>query len=598
MGTVHGNRRDPHLESVTTSEIDLRDDDNDEAVRDFEVDLCLPKIRDPGDGAEDPPEMSSSNLKLHVVHGSDSTQQIDDVDIDSYLDDALDELDDTVAPDSANSPLSRPRRNAPPPPPQRTRSRDSVRSSVDSSRPGSGVVSTRSGDAHRRGGTGSSSGSLSDERRRHRSLSNQKTTSGSSIGGNRAMSKREATRAAVVFAQQSRAFEATTTGDLGTLQRLLLDSTTEFSPLTRDSHGSTLLHRAAEAGQTACLEWLVTRCSVDALHVRDADFATPGLLATINGHVGCVKVLIEADGGVIARYDKGVTLLHHAAYYAQEECLVYLLARWKEKKYQAEDLKDDAGATPAHIAARNGSLPCLKAMVEAQINMTQEDMNGQTPVDWANGANQKMCAHYLLLVDSCQTLSATVSKLQGQITRSREENQYLKAQLTEASRSKEMMEQELREEYDESVEEVRKEYVDMTVKLMEKLEKKTQSDSAAEELAEKLTISEARASRSEAETRQLTAKLEEAYEKINLLTDMLEKRPRSTRESDAPAASKMMLHEQRGRARTSKSRSPVPAPRLDGWESVYEAKRGLRGQSWSTGASSNTLHSSGSSLEI
>ena len=69
-----------------------------------------------------------------------------------------------------------------------------MRSSVDSSRPGSGVVSTRSGDAHRRGGTGSSSGSLSDERRRHRSLSNQKTTSGSSIGGNRAMSKREATR--------------------------------------------------------------------------------------------------------------------------------------------------------------------------------------------------------------------------------------------------------------------------------------------------------------------------------------------------------------------------------------------------------------------
>ena len=98
-----------------------------------QVDLCLPKIRDPGDGAEDPPEMSSSkcedsrnalrssnsivlflfcsSLKLHVVHGSDSTQQIDDVDIDSYLDDALDELDDTVAPDSANSPLSRPRRS-------------------------------------------------------------------------------------------------------------------------------------------------------------------------------------------------------------------------------------------------------------------------------------------------------------------------------------------------------------------------------------------------------------------------------------------------------------------------------------------------------
>ena len=234
-----------------------------------------------------------------------------------------------------------------------------------------------------------------------------------------------------------------------------------------------------------------------------------------------MKVLIEADGGVIARYDKGVTLLHHAAYYAQVSCVssrdgIWLVLTFyplpggvsslsvgqMEREeisggryvfgiplakvsngscllfaYLITDLKDDAGATPAHIAARNGSLPCLKAMVEAQINMTQEDMNGQTPVDWANGANQKMCAHYLLLVDSCQTLSATVSKLQGQITRSvrsfvsscirlhcatfrsREENQYLKAQLTEASRSKEMMEQELREEYDESVEEVCRSHV-------------------------------------------------------------------------------------------------------------------------------------------
>eukprot|EP00118_Oscarella_pearsei_P010928 m.69802 g.69802 ORF g.69802 m.69802 type:complete len:579 (+) comp35631_c0_seq4:129-1865(+) len=578
MGAVHG-KRVVRPEPIFATSRSLEDDDDQIVVR-------LPKVRDPGDGAENPPEMSASNLKLR---GDD---------IDSYLDDALDELDDGSG--SGSTPQQIRRAPPPPPPPRRTMSRDSVRSgqSTGSSRPGSGVLTGGGGTPSRRY-AGPSEESDRSQHRDYRALSNEKGKS---------LSKKEAKRAAVAYAQQSRGFHAVTTGDLNTLQHLLLDSSTELSATTRDSRGSTLLHKAAECGQVHCLQWLVLRCTPDAVHVQDADFATPAMQAIVGDHIDCVKVLVEANGGEIERSDRGISLLHHAAYYGKEECLGYLLDKWRERQNQLEELGDDHGTTPAHLAAKQGHLPCLQAMVEAQLDVTQEDVDGQTPIDWANSAGQKACAHYLLLVDSCHTLTMTVSKLQSQLMRSRDESQSLKSQLSEECRSRQLIEEELREEFEENVEEVRKEYVDMTVKLMEKLDKKTQSDEAAVEVAEKLAISEKRADRAEAEARQLAAKLEEAYEKINRLTDVIDnKLPTAAAGSRYGGAHNVLpisrmaeevLQEQRARIRTSKSCSPIPPPRIESWERVYEVKRSLRGQSWSTGASSNTLHSSGSSLEI
>ena len=94
-------------------------------------------------------------------------------------------------------------------------------------------------------------------------------------------------------------------------------------------------------------------------------------------------------------------------------------------------LADDSGVTPAHIAAQRGHLHCLQVLVEASVDVTGEDEDGQTPVDWANQADQKGCSHYLLLVDSCHTLSATVSKLQGHLGRVKEENRQLKTELSQ-----------------------------------------------------------------------------------------------------------------------------------------------------------------------
>ena len=53
----------------------------------------------------------------------------------------------------------------------------------------------------------------------------------------------------------------------------------EFGPLTRDSHGSTAIHKAAEGGHVACLQWLISQTPPEALHIQDADFITPSLIA-------------------------------------------------------------------------------------------------------------------------------------------------------------------------------------------------------------------------------------------------------------------------------------------------------------------------------
>lgn len=71
--------------------------------------------------------------------------------------------------------------------------------------------------------------------------------------------------------------------------------------------------------------------------------------------------------------------------------------------------------------------------MEANVDVTAEDEDGQTPVDWANQSDKKGCSHYLLLVDSCHTLSATVSKLQGHLGRVKEENRLLKKELSQVA---------------------------------------------------------------------------------------------------------------------------------------------------------------------
>jgi hypothetical protein len=484
-------------------------------------------LRDRGDGAEDPPEMTSSSTKLYcsgLVQSDSSESLAKDEDIDDYLDAALEELDNERDESGESPPSDRNlrvtsglrRRNdglphsmgeVPIPndsrPPQRTRPRSDIEQTF---------AEEKGNDTRRRQPVHVTTLEAQPLAEQELEESDRETYTRQFM--DRVVNVQEAKQAALNFANVSRGMQAATHGDRELLQRLVEDPLIDFGPLTRNSHGSTAIHKAAEGGHVECLQWLISQVPPEALHIQDADFITPSLIAITNGNVECLKVLMQATNGEVETFDKGLTLLHHAAYYGQEACLSFLLSKVKEKQGVNFSLANDSGVTPAHIAAQRGHLHCLQALVEASVDVTCEDEDGQTPVDWANQTGQKGCSHYLLLVDSCNTLSATVSKLQGHLGRVKEENRQLKAELSQLRRSQAAIEQQIRRECEETIDEVRREYVDMTVKLMQKMERSDRSKNPAG-VDERVQFAERRADEATAEAQQLQRKLEKAYRQID-----------------------------------------------------------------------------------
>ena len=87
-----------------------------------------------------------------------------------------------------------------------------------------------------------------------------------------------------------------------------------------DNRGWFPLHEAAAAGQTGCLRSLLEHKSEDVINSKAYSGETALFLATVNGHVECVKMLMDFGADVNIMNDEEVSLLVAAVKGGSLEC--------------------------------------------------------------------------------------------------------------------------------------------------------------------------------------------------------------------------------------------------------------------------------------
>ncbi|KAI0502018.1 hypothetical protein KFK09_016963 [Dendrobium nobile] len=128
-------------------------------------------------------------------------------------------------------------------------------------------------------------------------------------------------------------------------------------------------HIAASNGHLELLSLILGRSVNPDLLNRHKQ--TPLMLAAIHGKIECVQKLIEA-GANILKFDSvhGRTCLHYAAYYGNSDCLQTILSAaqsttvadsWGFARFV--NVSDGSGATPLHLAARQGHRSCVRILL-------------------------------------------------------------------------------------------------------------------------------------------------------------------------------------------------------------------------------------------
>lgn len=227
--------------------------------------------------------------------------------------------------------------------------------------------------------------------------------------------------------------EAAQTGDLRRMQDAYnkLGGTSEIVIRITDSSANTALHKAAEAGNLQCLQWLTERLPNDCLrNITNQDHLTTLAVAIKYGKVHCAQWLLDDTSAADEMSNNAARfgLIQLTIQSGQDDCLKYLLS-YISAKFLELDVADSAGMTLAHVAAREGHMTCLQTLVDHNIDVTTEDKDGRSPADYAYAAGQTACARYLVMEESCWLLSQRVAKLHRELKDCKEENKELKQRL-------------------------------------------------------------------------------------------------------------------------------------------------------------------------
>ncbi|MQL78698.1 hypothetical protein Taro_011133 [Colocasia esculenta] len=163
----------------------------------------------------------------------------------------------------------------------------------------------------------------------------------------------------------------------------------------KDANKRTALHFAAREGRTEVCKYLVEELGMG-VDIRDEDGETPLIHASRQGHSLTAKYLLEHGGDPSASSELGATPLHHAAGTGNIELLNILLAKgvdvdshsesgtpliWAAGHGQQDALKvllehganpnarTEDDITPLLSSVAAGSLPCLKLLIEVNLNL-------------------------------------------------------------------------------------------------------------------------------------------------------------------------------------------------------------------------------------
>ncbi|XP_071105248.1 espin-like [Haliotis cracherodii] len=214
---------------------------------------------------------------------------------------------------------------------------------------------------------------------------------------------------------------------IGNRERLVHWLVQEFGKdlcLVKSCDGVLAIHLAAAAGNRQCTELLAQACK-GSVNMTDVFGATPVFYAAQEGHLECLQYLIEhmdgslkivafegmtaflsaAEGGhlhvmnyllekqgseaLLSTTNDGATVFHYVASTGNFHVLQYLL----EIPNIGDLLRvtDAFDRNPAHDAAENGFVECLRMLVEAGISLYLPDKDGETPLSLAMRSGNPKC---------------------------------------------------------------------------------------------------------------------------------------------------------------------------------------------------------------
>jgi ankyrin repeat protein len=176
--------------------------------------------------------------------------------------------------------------------------------------------------------------------------------------------------------------------------------------LHRDEQGNRALHRAAVNGHVACVRLLVD-ANAD-LDARNNEGVTALYWASRYGNFNCLQVLIESKADVKITNGNGVAPVHVSARYEYHKCLRLLI-------YAKADVnaRDNGGFTPAMSACLNDCLACLQLMVDDKADLDAKSYAKYDAVHLAMCVPRNEVAHRVpgmpFAVLSCNTDSQNVN---------------------------------------------------------------------------------------------------------------------------------------------------------------------------------------------
>ena len=144
-------------------------------------------------------------------------------------------------------------------------------------------------------------------------------------------------------------FDASATGEVGALERLLADDPARANAVATD--GFTPLGLAAFFRQRDALRLLLARGAEVNLASQNAQKVAPLHSAVAGGDEGIVADLLARGADVHARQELGFTPLHNAAAEGNETIIRLLLERGADPK-----ARSDSGKTAEEIAREKGLL--------------------------------------------------------------------------------------------------------------------------------------------------------------------------------------------------------------------------------------------------
>jgi ankyrin repeat protein len=121
---------------------------------------------------------------------------------------------------------------------------------------------------------------------------------------------------------------------------------------------------------------------------RIGNGVTALLAAARMGHVAVVKLLLQYGANLQARAHNGMSALHRAVIGGKQDVVAVLVQEHTRMRIPV-DIKENAGQSPLHVAARKGYKAIAETLIQNGAGIEERCQGGNTPLITASGHGQK-----------------------------------------------------------------------------------------------------------------------------------------------------------------------------------------------------------------